>query len=71
MQGHPIKKQVLYGKYEVLEGPEVQGVVILEFPTVSDAKAYYGQSCLSRSKGTSLLGCWLSRAHRRRRTANI
>ena len=25
----------------VLEGPEVQGVVILEFPTVADAKAYY------------------------------
>jgi uncharacterized protein (DUF1330 family) len=40
-QGHPIKKDVLYGKYEVLEGAEVQGVVILEFPTVADAKAYY------------------------------
>ena len=32
---------VLYGKYEMLEGAEVQGVVILEFPTVADAKAYY------------------------------
>jgi len=41
MKGHPIKSDVLYGKYEVLEGPEVQGVVILEFPTVTDAKAYY------------------------------
>ena len=41
MQGHPIKPHVLYGKYEVLEGPEVQGVVVLEFPTVADAKAYY------------------------------
>ena len=41
MQGHPIKKHVLYGKYEVLEGPEVQAVVILEFPTLADAKAYY------------------------------
>jgi uncharacterized protein (DUF1330 family) len=35
------QKDVLYGKYEVLEGAEVQGVVILEFPTVADAKAYY------------------------------
>jgi uncharacterized protein (DUF1330 family) len=41
VEGHPIKKDVLYGKYEVLEGGEVQGVVILEFPTVADAKAYY------------------------------
>ena len=41
MQGHPIKKHVLYGKYRVLEGPEVQGVVILEFPTVAEAEAYY------------------------------
>ncbi len=39
--GAPIKKDVLYGKYEVLEGAEVQGIVILEFPTVADAKAYY------------------------------
>lgn len=41
MKGHPIKGHVLYGKYKVLEGPEVQGVVILEFPTVADAEAYY------------------------------
>lgn len=41
MKGHPIKARVLYGKYEVLEGAEVQGAVILEFPTVADAKAYY------------------------------
>ena len=41
MQGHPIRARVLYGKHEVLEGAEVQGVVILEFPTVADAKAYY------------------------------
>ena len=41
MQGHPIKRHVLYGKHRVLEGAEVQGVVILEFPTVADAEAYY------------------------------
>ncbi len=27
--------------FEVLEGAEVQGVVILEFPTVAESKAYY------------------------------
>ena len=41
MEGRPIRKHVLYGKYKVLEGPEVQGVVILEFPTFADAEAYY------------------------------
>jgi uncharacterized protein (DUF1330 family) len=41
MEGPPIRARVLYGKHEVLEGAEVQGVVILEFPTVADAKAYY------------------------------
>ena len=41
MQGLPIKKHVLYGKFKMLEGAEVQGVVILEFPTVADAEAYY------------------------------
>ena len=40
MEGHPIRAYVLYGKHEVLEGAEVQGVVILEFPTVADAKYY-------------------------------
>jgi hypothetical protein len=35
------QKDALYGKYGALEGPEVQGVVILEFPSVADAKAYY------------------------------
>ena len=41
MEGRPVKKHVLYGQYKMLEGPDVQGVVILEFPTVADAEAYY------------------------------
>jgi uncharacterized protein (DUF1330 family) len=40
-QGHPIKPLALYGKYEVLEGAAIEGAVILEFPTVDAAKAYY------------------------------
>ena len=30
-----------YGRQEVLEGPEVEGVVILEFPSFDDAKTWY------------------------------
>ena len=39
--GHPAKPLVVYGKQEVLEGPPVEGVVIVEFPTMEDAKKWY------------------------------
>jgi uncharacterized protein (DUF1330 family) len=39
--GHPLKPLALYGKYEMLEGPAIEGAVILEFPTIEAAKTYY------------------------------
>ena len=39
--GHPLKPLALYGKHEVLEGPAIEGAVVLEFPTIEAAKAYY------------------------------
>jgi uncharacterized protein (DUF1330 family) len=42
--GHPLKPLALYGKYEVLEGPAIEGAVVLEFPTLDAAKAYYNSS---------------------------
>jgi uncharacterized protein (DUF1330 family) len=41
LAGHPVKVLAAYGHHEVLEGPEVEGVVILEFPTLDEAKAWY------------------------------
>lgn len=41
LAGHPVKVLAAYGRQEVLEGPEVEGVVILEFPTFEAAKAWY------------------------------
>ncbi len=35
------KALVVYGKLETLEGEAFEGAVILEFPTVEDAKAWY------------------------------
>ena len=40
-KGHPLRPLVLYGKYEMLEGPAIEGAVVLEFPTVEAAKIYY------------------------------
>jgi uncharacterized protein (DUF1330 family) len=42
--GHPLKPLALYGKYEMLEGPAIEGAVVLEFPTVEAAKTYYYSS---------------------------
>jgi uncharacterized protein (DUF1330 family) len=39
--GHPLKPLAVYGKHEMLEGPAIEGAVILEFPTINAAKAYY------------------------------
>ena len=36
-----MKPLAVYGKHEMLEGPAIEGAVILEFPTVEAARAYY------------------------------
>ncbi len=41
MAGHPGKPLALYGRHEDLEGASTEGTVILEFPTVDAAKAWY------------------------------
>jgi uncharacterized protein (DUF1330 family) len=41
LAGHPVKALVAYGKYEVLEGSAIEGAVVLEFPTMEAAKAWY------------------------------
>ena len=39
--GHAAKPLVVYGKCETLEGAPTEGAVILEFPTLEAAKAWY------------------------------
>ena len=38
LEGHQVTVLAAYGQQEVLEGPPVEGVVIVEFPTIEDAK---------------------------------
>jgi uncharacterized protein (DUF1330 family) len=38
---HPIKVLAAYGAFEDLEGPPTEGTVIVEFPTMEAAKAWY------------------------------
>lgn len=41
LEGQPIKVLAAYGRHETLEGPDVEGVVIAEFPTLEAARAWY------------------------------
>ncbi|MEA3150095.1 MAG: hypothetical protein QOD56_1034 [Gammaproteobacteria bacterium] len=39
--GHKPAVRAAYGKNETLEGAPIDGAVIVEFPTMADAKAWY------------------------------
>ena len=41
LAGRPVTPRTFYGRQEVLEGAPVEGVAILEFPTLDEAKAWY------------------------------
>jgi uncharacterized protein (DUF1330 family) len=41
IEGRTLKVLAAYGGHEALEGPELEGVVILEFPSMEDARAWY------------------------------
>jgi len=41
LDGRPIKALAAYGKHLTLEGAEVEGVVIAEFPTLEEARDWY------------------------------
>jgi len=36
-----MKPRAIYGKHKVLEGAEIEGMVIIEFPTFDEASAWY------------------------------
>ena len=40
-EGFPVRRLAFYGAVEPLEGTAPDGVVVLEFPTVEDARAWY------------------------------
>ena len=55
-EGHEVKVLAAFGKHEVLEGDETEGVVIAEFPTFEAANAWYDspayrEVCKHRQKG--------------------
>lgn len=41
LEGRPLKVLAAYGKHVTLEGPDVEGVVIAEFPSLAEARDWY------------------------------
>jgi len=39
LEGHTVTPLAVYGRHEVIEGPAVEGVAVLQFPTFDQAKA--------------------------------
>ncbi|AGH51385.1 MULTISPECIES: DUF1330 domain-containing protein [Sphingomonadales] len=39
--GHALTPLALYGRYEQLEGEAAEGAVIISFPTMAEARAWY------------------------------
>jgi uncharacterized protein (DUF1330 family) len=54
--GHPVKVRAFYGPQETLEGPPSEGVVILEFPSVAEAKAWYESPAYGAARQHRFLG---------------
>jgi len=44
LAGHPITFRVAHGHREVVEGPDCEDMMMLEFPTFEQAKTWYGSS---------------------------
>lgn len=42
LAGHPITFPIAHGRKEVVEGPDCEDIMMLEFPTFDAAKAWYG-----------------------------
>jgi uncharacterized protein (DUF1330 family) len=42
--GHPVRVLSKYQRHEVLEGPDPEGIVLLEFPSMDEARAWYNSA---------------------------
>lgn len=53
---HKITPLAFYGDLEVLEGDPAEGVVIIQFPTMEEAKAWYDSPAYQEAKAHRLKG---------------
>ena len=56
MKGHDATPLAVYGKHETLEGAPIEGAVIVEFPTMEAAKAWYDSPAYQEARKHRFLG---------------
>ena len=56
LEGHAFKILAAYGTSETLEGPAADGVVIVEFPSLAEAKAWYEGEAYTDARKHRFLG---------------
>lgn len=56
MAGHAMTPHAFYGQHETLEGPEVEGVVVVSFPTMEEAKAWYDSPAYTAARAHRFKG---------------
>ena len=54
--GHPLKPLAFYGANETWEGPKAEGLVIIEFPDIEAARAWYTSPAYEAAKVHRLKG---------------
>lgn len=54
--GHTAKPLAYYGAIETLEGPEALGSVIVEFPDLDAARAWYGSDAYQEARALRFAG---------------
>jgi uncharacterized protein (DUF1330 family) len=56
LAGHNVKFLARFGPCEVVEGPGIEGVAILEFPSLAEAKAWYASPAYQTASQHRFLG---------------
>ena len=55
-KGHQLKPLSMYGAHETVEGPPIEGAVILEFPSMEAAKAWWDSPAYREARAHRHLG---------------
>ena len=56
LAGHPITFRVAHGRKEVVEGPDFEDMMVLEFPTFEEARGWYTSPAYQEASAHRLKG---------------
>jgi uncharacterized protein (DUF1330 family) len=50
LEGHPVRPLALYGRIDTLEGPPLEGAVVVEFPDWETAMTWYNSPAYTEAR---------------------